>query len=211
MRVSDTEFEFYTDTGTVKGATIWSETSVHGSSCGGGGFIQNGTGYVHSPTTQISSHAHERSRFFLCFNDGREEEFRDAVSATDGQSVSILSFARRDNGRRYGLGTYNRNTTSFKPSTDLEVYLADQGLRPPYESPFGLNRDTVTAGVVALGVFVVGAYINGPSWKNIVILAIVAVGVRLYVRHRCHGARQTISGDCERMRRAIIERGRSYL
>src|SRR3546814_5386542 len=42
-------------TGTVCGVGNWSETRVHASSSGGGGYLHNGSGHVSAPTVSVSS------------------------------------------------------------------------------------------------------------------------------------------------------------
>lgn len=76
-------------TGSVVDVQIWSETHVSGSSSGGGGYINNGTGYVSSPSVSVTSTVQNRQRLFVNWNSGSEGtiELDDSVPFRVGNKV----------------------------------------------------------------------------------------------------------------------------
>src|SRR3546814_1867529 len=80
-------------TGTVCGVGNWSETRVHASSRGGGGYLHNGSGHVSAPTVSVSSTSTEVLRFFMEYDDEDEEEVRSEEHTSELQSLMRISYA----------------------------------------------------------------------------------------------------------------------
>lgn len=87
------ELDMFVRTGTVAGH----QQSVHASTTvttsGGGGYLHQGTGYVHAPTTTASTTSEEKLQIFIHQDNGREIEvsFWDApFGVREGHRVSVI-------------------------------------------------------------------------------------------------------------------------
>jgi hypothetical protein len=100
--LSASQFIVWGFRGDVVSAKTWSETHVHGSSSGGGGFVSNGSGYVSSPSVSVSSTVVTRNSIFLKLPNGTEEKinYSGQFGVRDGHEVSAIfvSFADKKSG-----------------------------------------------------------------------------------------------------------------
>src|SRR3546814_18375695 len=107
-------------TGTVCGVGNWSETRVHASSSGGGGYLHNGSGHVSAPTVSVSSTSTEVLRFFMEYDDEDEEEVTikgGGFAVREGQRVSVIRVSSRPNWG-YNLAYYNHKPgTAYAPES----------------------------------------------------------------------------------------------
>lgn len=103
-------------TGTVAGASTWTETHVSATTSGGGssGHMYQGTVYISNsaPTTTVSSTVTEVNRFFLQRGD-REEEVKlkgEGFSVRDGHVVSVIRIGPKNEKWGYDSAFYNHST-----------------------------------------------------------------------------------------------------
>lgn len=95
--------------GVVHGARTWSETYVSGG--GGGGFVQQGSGYVNP--VRVQSTVSEKERFFVRHPDGSDATvtLSDAGdSFANGQEVVLIYGSRTDPDQGLLYAIYNRRT-----------------------------------------------------------------------------------------------------
>lgn len=114
----------FSRTGTVSGATTWSETHVSGG--GGGGYMHNGSGHVSS--TSISSTVRERQRFFLVEPDGDETEFNDTgLAVRDGQTVTVVYCGHKADQVGWPTAYYNHPTRAQSTAVGHVKWLTGKG------------------------------------------------------------------------------------
>ncbi|PAL22410.1 hypothetical protein [Sphingopyxis sp. GW247-27LB] len=162
-------------TGTVCGVGNWSETRVHASSSGGGGYLHNGSGHVSAPTVSVSSTSTEVLRFFMEYDDDDEEEVTikgGGFAVREGQRVSVIRVSSRPNWG-YNIAYHNHKTgTTYAPDYRLEWPLDKKPSRKPalfaaiLIATLGSFVLFFLAPVIALGVFIWGLYSYGQKMRG---------------------------------------------
>lgn len=162
-------------TGTVCGVGNWSETRVHASSSGGGGYLHNGSGHVSAPTVSVSSTSTEVLRFFMEYDDDDEEEVTikgGGFAVREGQRVSVIRVSSRPDWG-YNIAYHNHKTgTTYAPDYRLEWPLDKKPSRKP--ALFAAILIAIPgsfvlfflAPVIALGVFVWGLVVHGRKMRE---------------------------------------------
>lgn len=98
--------------GDVVGSKTWGETHVYGSSSGGGGYINNGSGHLSSPSMTVSSTVVTRNTLFLKLPNGREEKisYVGSFGTRDGHEVSAIFVSFDGDTSGYLLRLENHST-----------------------------------------------------------------------------------------------------
>jgi hypothetical protein len=97
------------ETGTVHGATNWSETSIQASADSAGSFLHHGSGYIRPMHMSVSSKNSMHSRYFVKFDQGPELEVDDGIIATDGHRISRIYLSSPESRGEYYAGLYNHS------------------------------------------------------------------------------------------------------
>lgn len=87
------DINIFSKTGSVLDVQLTSETEIHSSSSGGGGWVGPGGGNVSAPTVSIRGTSHERAHIFLRQDNGREMEIdiRDSgIGIRTGHRLSAI-------------------------------------------------------------------------------------------------------------------------
>ena len=87
------ELYVFVKTGTVVGQQQSTVINTTATTSGGGGYLHQGTGHVHAPTTTVSTSSSEKLRIFFREDNGKEieAEFSDTpFGVREGHRVSVV-------------------------------------------------------------------------------------------------------------------------
>lgn len=116
------EIHVFTKTGEVRGAQRWSDTHV--SSSGGGGWVGPQGGRV--AAAQVHSNVVQRGKFFLCQDNGTEQEIHSLFGVRDGQRV-IAAWGGDVHSKRGHLMALHNLATGERLIMDREVRRLNAG------------------------------------------------------------------------------------
>lgn len=186
----------FAHTGIVVGNATWSETRVSSTTSGGGGHLNQGTGYVAAPTTYVSSSSTEVSRFFLRKADGDETEISlkgADFGVRDGHLVTVAFAGDHKSKLGWPMSLYNHNTRSRETLTRRFAWLRGEA---------SANTGCVMLLPAIFGGYFAGLLLNGIGGVFGSAVGIVAMIVLMTARSR---KRQSIDRAIQREMDALID------
>ncbi|NWH07641.1 MAG: hypothetical protein HXY22_03170 [Alphaproteobacteria bacterium] len=190
------DYTTFSHSGRAAGVANWSDSYVHGSSSGGGGYLHNGSGHVHGPSTRISTTVVERQRFFVVNDNGYEQPItlsNGQMPVRDGHRITIVygTIEGKDTGwalmaRNHDTGQtaeFRDSLISIRGSLSSKAWASGMAIATVCLAILVLFAALVDGPAIAIGQFFENFFSILIAWGVVTVLGALIAGIWLVIRY----------------------------